>query len=47
MSAETALWGDLLQGEELAYLGSEPAREAQRAPLPADLPAPCATASKP
>ena len=25
---------DLLQGEELAYLGTEPAREARSAPLP-------------
>src|SRR3954465_12351447 len=28
---------DLLQGEELAYLGSEPAREAHTAPLPEKL----------
>ena len=28
---------DLLQGEELAYLGSEPAREARTAPLPDEL----------
>ena len=28
---------DLLQGEELAYLGTEPAREAQTAPLPEEL----------
>jgi DEAD/DEAH box helicase domain-containing protein len=28
---------DLLQGEELAYLGTEPAREAQTAPLPEDV----------
>jgi DEAD/DEAH box helicase domain-containing protein len=28
---------DLLQGEELAYLGTEPAREAQTAPLPDEL----------
>ncbi|HXZ57561.1 MAG TPA: DEAD/DEAH box helicase [Gaiellaceae bacterium] len=28
---------DLLQGEELAYLGSEPAREARVAPLPEEL----------
>jgi DEAD/DEAH box helicase domain-containing protein len=28
---------DLLQGEELAYLGTEPARDAQAAPLPAEL----------
>jgi DEAD/DEAH box helicase domain-containing protein len=37
MSVATARWDDLLQGEELAYLGSEPAREAGLAPLPADL----------
>jgi len=30
---------ELLQGEELAYLGSEPARDAITAPLPGDLPA--------
>jgi DEAD/DEAH box helicase domain-containing protein len=29
--------GDLLQGEELAYLGTEPAREARAAPLPDEL----------
>jgi DEAD/DEAH box helicase domain-containing protein len=28
---------ELLQGEELAYLGSEPARDAETAPLPEDL----------
>ena len=28
---------DLLQGEELAYLGTEPARDARTAPLPDDL----------
>ena len=38
MAVEAAVWGDLLQGEELAYLGSEPARDARTAPLPADLP---------
>ena len=32
------IWDDLLQGEELAYLGSEAAREAIAAPLPDDLP---------
>jgi DEAD/DEAH box helicase domain-containing protein len=32
------LWHDLLQGEELAYLGSEPARAAHSVALPADLP---------
>jgi DEAD/DEAH box helicase domain-containing protein len=34
------LWHDLLQGEELAYLGSEPARDARSVALPADLPEP-------
>ena len=29
-----ALWDDLLVGEELAYLGTEPAREARTAPVP-------------
>jgi DEAD/DEAH box helicase domain-containing protein len=33
-----AQWDDLLQGEELAYVGSEPARDAISAPLPDDLP---------
>src|SRR4051794_2080931 len=27
-------WGAVLEGDELAYLGSEPAREARLAPLP-------------
>jgi len=39
MTVEIALWDDLLHGEELAYLGSDPAREAQSEPLPAELPA--------
>jgi DEAD/DEAH box helicase domain-containing protein len=34
---ETKGWADLLQGEEIAYLGSEPAREARLAPLPEEL----------
>jgi len=34
-----AHWDDLLQGEELAYLGSDPARAATTGPLPAGLPA--------
>jgi DEAD/DEAH box helicase domain-containing protein len=33
-----AHWDDLLQGEELAYLGSELARDPRTAPLPDDLP---------
>jgi DEAD/DEAH box helicase domain-containing protein len=37
MSVATARWDDLLQGEELAYLGSEPARDPRVAPLPDDL----------
>ncbi|MGZ4290851.1 MAG: DEAD/DEAH box helicase, partial [Gaiellaceae bacterium] len=32
-----AAWDDLLQGEELAYLTTEPPREARTAPLPDDL----------
>ena len=38
MAVGVAQWDDLLHGEELAYLGSEPAREPQTAPLPAGLP---------
>ena len=38
MAVGVAQWDDLLQGEELAYLGSEPARDAVTAPLPDDLP---------
>jgi DEAD/DEAH box helicase domain-containing protein len=34
---ETKGWIDLLQGEEIAYVGSEPAREARLAPLPDEL----------
>src|SRR3954452_881596 len=34
MATSVAQWDDLLQGEELAYLGSERAREARLAPLP-------------
>src|SRR5256714_10755133 len=37
MSVATSSWDDLLQGEEIAYLGSEPAREARLAPLPDEL----------
>jgi DEAD/DEAH box helicase domain-containing protein len=37
MSVELAGWAGLLEGEELAYLGGEPAREARTAPLPAEL----------
>ncbi len=38
MAVSTGLWDELLQGEELAYLGSEPAREARSVPVPADVP---------
>ena len=44
MAVETALWDDLLTGEELAHLDSEPAREARTAPLPEALDARVATA---
>jgi DEAD/DEAH box helicase domain-containing protein len=37
MATSVAQWDDLLQGEELAYLGSESAREAVLAPLPEGL----------
>lgn len=33
----TALWDDLLAGDELAYLGREPAREPRTAPIPGSL----------
>jgi DEAD/DEAH box helicase domain-containing protein len=36
-TAQVALWDDLLRGEELAFLGGEPAREARTAPFPAEL----------
>ena len=39
MAVRTLSWDDLLQGEELAHLGSEPAREAKAVALPVDLPA--------
>src|SRR3954449_3017759 len=37
MNVATSSWDDLLQGEEIAYLGTEPAREARLAPLPDEL----------
>ncbi len=37
MAVELARWDDLLQGEELAHVASEPAHEARLAPLPDDL----------
>ena len=38
MAVGVAHWDDLLEGEELAHRGSEPARAATRVPLPAELP---------
>jgi DEAD/DEAH box helicase domain-containing protein len=38
MATHVGVWDDLLHGEELAYLGTEPAREARSVPLPDDLP---------
>ena len=37
MAVEIARWDDLLTGEELAHLTTEPARAAELAPIPADL----------
>src|SRR5437870_1219300 len=37
VSVATSPWDDLLQGEAIAYLGTEPAREARLAPLPDEL----------
>ena len=37
MATRVASWDDLLTGDEVAYLGTEPARDAQLAPLPDDL----------
>src|SRR4051795_2456527 len=37
MATSVASWDDLLQGEEIAYLGAEPAREARLAALPEEL----------
>ena len=37
MAVELARWDDLLQGDELAHVTTEPAREAQLAPFPNDL----------
>jgi DEAD/DEAH box helicase domain-containing protein len=37
VATAAALWDELLQGEELAYLGTEPAREARLAPIPEGL----------
>ena len=39
MSVGVGVWDDLLQGEELAYVGSEAACEARTTALPDDLPA--------
>ncbi|MGH2931275.1 MAG: DEAD/DEAH box helicase [Gaiellaceae bacterium] len=38
MAVSAGLWDELLQGEELAYLGSEPTRDARSVPVPADMP---------
>jgi DEAD/DEAH box helicase domain-containing protein len=38
MAVGVTLWNDLLQGEELAYIGTEAAHEARSVPLPDDLP---------
>src|SRR6476646_7638851 len=37
MATSVTRWDDLVQGEELAHLTSEPARDARLAPLPDDL----------
>jgi DEAD/DEAH box helicase domain-containing protein len=37
MSVATSAWGDLLQGEEIAYASTEPARDARLAQLPDEL----------
>jgi DEAD/DEAH box helicase domain-containing protein len=37
MAVETALWDDLLEGEEVAYVGREPPQRASALPLPDDL----------
>src|SRR5438552_15997997 len=37
MSVATSSWDDLLQDEEIAYVSTEPAREAALAPLPDEL----------
>jgi DEAD/DEAH box helicase domain-containing protein len=37
MSVATSAWGDLLQGEEIAYVSTEPARDARLAQLPDEL----------
>jgi len=37
VSVATSAWGDLLQGEEIAYVSTEPARDARLAQLPDEL----------
>src|SRR5437762_14055398 len=37
MATRVASWDDLLTGEEVAYIGTEPAREARLAALPDEL----------
>ena len=37
MAVELARWHDLLEGEELAHLATDPTRDARLAPIPDDL----------
>ncbi len=37
MAVDVAVWDDLLEGEEVAYVGNEPARPPRFAPIPDDL----------
>src|SRR5215210_995200 len=37
MAVHVALWDDLLEGEEVAYVGSDPARSPRFAPIPDDV----------
>src|SRR3990170_5007402 len=37
VSTTVGAWAELLQGEELAYLGTEPARAGRSEPFPSDL----------
>src|ERR687888_625723 len=37
VTSTAALWAAVLEGEELAYLATEPARDPELAPLPGDL----------
>ena len=38
MAVRTTIWGNVLEGEELSYLGTEPARKARSVPVPPDVP---------